>query len=132
MSTATLTSAVADAIADVRRAFPGAQLVESPDGTGGAFVIVEPVELGEAFAPQSTWLGFYLSPMLPDADVYPLYVGGDVTRADRSPLANPAIQAMTWRDRAALQLSRRSNRRDAAVSTPALKASNVVAWLRAL
>ncbi|WP_129789673.1 hypothetical protein [Promicromonospora panici] len=132
MSEATVTSAVAEALGGLRRAFPEAQIAETSDASGGLFVIIEPIQLGPEFSPKSTWLGMHLSPLLPDADTYPLYIGGGVTRADGSPITDTAIQSVAWQSRSALQLSRRSTRHDAAVSTPALKAGNVIAWFRSL
>jgi hypothetical protein len=41
----------------------------------------------------------------------------------------PAVQQVRWQDRPALQIFRRSNRRDAAVDNAALKAERIRRWL---
>lgn len=120
------------ALAGIRSTFSDAELTVESDGGGGAFVMLDRVDLGERYVPASSWYGFHLSPLLPDADVYPLYLDGTIARADGQPHHNPAIQSVAWRDRQALQLSRRSTRRNAAIDTPALKALNVLHWFREL
>ena len=64
----------------------------------------------------------------PYADVYPHFVRGDLTRLDGQPLGE-ATSPGTFDGRPAVQISRRSNRRDQA-ETPLLKALKVLEWLR--
>ncbi|HEY3546477.1 MAG TPA: hypothetical protein VGK17_10335 [Propionicimonas sp.] len=127
-----ITASVEAAIDGLRRAFPGVAMTVDHDGNGGAYVVMEQVDLGPTYLPATSWCGFHLSHQLPDGDVYPLYTGGEVARADGQPHSNSAIQHMAWRDRPALQLSRRSNRRDLTTWTPALKVLHVLAWFREL
>jgi hypothetical protein len=66
----------------LRRCFPDTQLDVLPEGNGGAYVFVSPVDLGEKFEPRTTWMGAHLTPQLPYSDVYPLFIGADVKRRD--------------------------------------------------
>jgi hypothetical protein len=91
-------------------------------------VVITGVDVGSHYAPSTTWLGFHASAAYPDADVYPHYVGGDLVRVDGQP-HGPAIQAVTWQNCPALQISRRSNHRDPAVDNAALKAERIRQWL---
>ena len=124
----TLTTAVTDAVGAVRAHFTGLPVEVTPDGAGGALVIINGVDVGPRYRPSTTWLGFHVSAAYPDADVYPHYVGGDLVRVDGQP-HGPAIQSVAWQGRQALQISRRSNHRDPAVDNAALKAERIHRWL---
>ncbi len=123
----TLAPAIAEAVEAVRSHFAGHPVEVHADGAGGVVVIIENVPVGSAYAPSMTWLGFHISAAYPDADVYPHYTGV-LARADGQP-HGPAVQQVQWQDRPALQISRRSNRRDAAVDNAALKAERIRRWL---
>src|SRR5262249_38478412 len=58
---------------------------------------------------------------------YPHYIGR-VDRVDGTPHSS-AVQAVTWQDREALQLSRKSNRGNPSRDTAALKAERGLSWL---
>lgn len=122
-----ITAAVSAAVAAVREHFAGHPVEAIPDGTGGAFVIVEDVEIGSTYTPSATWLGFQINAAYPSSDVYPHYVGR-ITRVDGSPHGE-AITDVEWQQRPALQLSRRSNRWRPGVDNAVLKAEKVIAWL---
>lgn len=114
---------VEEAIEDLRVGFPGAKVQVAEDGEGGAFVTLNSVGLDEeVFSQSETWIGFHLSCLLPDADVYPLHVRPDLARRDGRELkgegANPC---QNFQERPSMMLSRRSNRRDVGVDTPRLK-----------
>ncbi|MGV4982924.1 hypothetical protein ACVB8X_16325 [Streptomyces sp. NRAIS4] len=123
----TLVPAIAEAVEAVRSHFVGHPVAVRTDGAGGVVVIIEDVPVGSAYVPSVTWLGFQISAAYPDADVYPHYTGV-LTRADGQP-HGPAMQQVQWQDRPAMQISRRSNRRDAAVDNAALKAERIRRWL---
>ncbi|MFF5781133.1 hypothetical protein ACFY7Y_29930 [Streptomyces virginiae] len=123
----TLASAITEAVEAVRAQFTGHPVEVVPDGTGGVFVTVEDVPVGPSYAPAVTWLGFQISAAYPDADVYPHYVG-PLSRTDGQS-HGPAVQSTGWRGQPALQISRRSNRRDAIVDSAALKAERIRLWL---
>ena len=124
----TLASSVAGAVGAVRAHFTDSPVEVIPDGAGGAFVVISRVDVGPRHTPSITWLGFHISAAYPDADTYPHYVGGDLVRVDGQP-HGPAIQRVSWQDRPALQISRRSNHRNAAVDSAALKAERIRRWL---
>lgn len=125
-----MNSNVEQAIKSLREAFPNAAFAVEDDGAGGAYVRIEPVELGPRFIPQRTWVGGHLSPQLPYTDVYPLFIGSDVARADGVAFSAPIRPGHNFRGKPALQISRRTNRLDPAVQTPALKFQKVLHWLR--
>ena len=124
----TLAPPVADAVGAVPAHFADTPVEVTPDGAGGAFVIITSVDVGPRYTPSTTWLGFHISAAYPDADTYPHYVGGDLVRVDGQP-HGPAIQQVAWQDRPALQISRRSNHRNPAVDNAALKAERIRRWL---
>ncbi|MGO9751982.1 MAG: hypothetical protein ACLP8S_16220 [Solirubrobacteraceae bacterium] len=127
-----MNAAVATAIAHVVRAFPDATTQHLDDGQGGAFVIVDGLDLGPAFTPRTTWVGFAISPLYPRADVYPHYVRPDLAKSDGSMLTVPLNpgQVMPGFNRPATMVSRRSNRWDPARDTAVLKLHRVLLWFR--
>lgn len=115
-----------DAIEAVRDHFDGHSVEAVSDGAGGYFVTVSDVRLGPKYIPDSTWLGFHVNAAYPMSDVYPHYLGV-VVRADGSDHCS-AVQPVTWREKAALQLSRRSNGWNPMLDNAALKAEKVLTW----
>jgi hypothetical protein len=125
-----LTEAVAGAIEELRAAFPGVELIAREDGEGGAYVIIESVPLGAAYAAATTWIGFRITFTHPYSDVYPHYVRGDLARADGGPLGD-ATSTTTFEGRPAIQLSRRSPKRDVSLDSAVMKLLRVLDWLQA-
>lgn len=125
-----MTPTVESAIAELKTAFPEAAVTATEDGAGGASVIVEPVTLGPKFAPMKSWLGGHIAAQTPYADVYPLFLGADVVRADGSAWSDPVRPGHRFLDRPALQISRRSNRLDPSVQTATHKFQKVLHWLQ--
>lgn len=124
-----MTPSVSTAIEGLKKAFPGCTVsVLSEDGQGGAFVVLDNVELGEKFAPQSTWFGAHLPASLPYADIYPLFIGDNVRRADGFALVGP-FAPVGWQNRSAIQVSRRNNRFQAG-HTAASKFVKVIDFVR--
>jgi hypothetical protein len=124
-----VTPDVTKAIDEIRATFPDAQLSVREEPDGGAIVSVEPVDPGEQYRQRETWIGFRISFQYPYADVYPLFVRGDLARADGQPLGE-ATGDGTFEGRRAVQLSRRSNRLNPATDTAAIKVLKVLTWLR--
>lgn len=122
-----LTPPVAGAVEAVRANFADHTVEVSPDGAGGAFVIVNDVAVGVQYTPPSTWLGFHINAAYPSSDVYPHYVGV-LTRKDGQGLGE-AISGATWQGMPALQLSRKSNRWNPAIDNAANKAERILRWL---
>ena len=118
------------AVAELRTKFPGVKVTSQEDGDGGAIVTMFPIDPGPSYDQGETWLKFAISCQYPYSDVYPLFVRADLTRVDGSN-HGPGITVGSFQGESALQLSRRSNRRDPALDTAARKVARVIEWLQA-
>lgn len=135
-----LTPEVEQAVQELREAYPESTVSAIEDGQGGAFVTVDPVDLGEHITPRSSWIKFQITFQYPMADVYPLFIRGDAKRsagppANGTPLGEGTAFgqfAVNGQAEPAIQLSRRSNRLNPATDTAALKVEKVLTWLRSL
>jgi hypothetical protein len=132
---------VAQAIEELREAFPDSSVQFREDDDGGAFVAVYPVDIGVAFEPTRTWIGFHLTWPYPDADVYPLFIDAGITYVGGGAAPNahadgPLPTALSRGaqlpgfDLPAIQISRRSNRRNIDTDTAVQKVLRVVEFLR--
>jgi len=139
-----MTPEVEEAIGEIRRQYAGHTVLVGEDQHGGACVIVEDVALGAPYIQASSWIGFHITHSCPYADIYPHFVREDLQRVDRAAL-NEAMRAghqfplpgVVVRGhmpaRPAIQISRRSNRRDASgIETPLIKLLKVVQWVLSL
>jgi hypothetical protein len=134
---AALKSGVAKALDGLRNHFPNNPIEVAPTEVGGAFVIIEGVELGMPYRQSDTWVGFYLSDACPHDDTYPFYVRGDLSRADGAELKTPLHinqvfppTASTLPARASVMVSRRQkNQSSFAHETPLLKLLTVIKWM---
>ncbi len=125
-----MTPEVECAVRAIRETFVGATVLLEEDGAGGAYVIVEGVNLGPRFNPSETWLGGHLTAQVPYSDVYPLFMGAEVRWADSRAFSAPISAGHNFRGRGAIQLSRKSNRRDPKFEKPVTKFNKVLHWLR--
>jgi hypothetical protein len=114
----------------LRAQFPGSNVVVVDDPSGGAYVIVDQLDLGAKFLPSWSWLGAHLSPQLPYADIYPLFLGGDVRMASGAIWQAPVTPSHVFQGRNALQISLRSKGGDQLLQTPAQKFLKVLHWLK--
>jgi len=73
---------VSTAVDELRRQFSDSAFIIREDGQGGAYVIMEPVPIGSRYTPASTWFGFQIAAQYPYSDIYPIFIGADVTRVD--------------------------------------------------
>ena len=132
---------VEQGIDELRRGLPGCAVRVKEDPDGGAFVIVDSLCIGTAFEPTSSWVGFHMTFPYPDADVYPHFIDPVVTYtgAGAAPSKHPDGDLPTSLTRgatmpgfevAAIQVSRRSNRRDADTDTALHKLLRVLEFLR--
>lgn len=121
---------VASAVSELRACFVGVTVTAEDDGDGGAVVSMFPVDPGSPYVQRETWIKFAISYLYPDADVYPLFVRPDLARVDGNGHGE-GITSGEFQGEPALQLSRRSNRRDPAFDTAARKVAKVLEWLRA-
>lgn len=133
-----MTADVEAAIEELREAFPEATVTAVADPDGGAFVTVEPLDVGDRFIPRQTWVKFHITFQYPASDVYPHFVRPDLRRVDRPDISDSqpplgdatAMAAFPGDQQPAIQLSRRSNKLDPATDTAALKLLKVLRWLR--
>lgn len=131
---------VASAVKELQEAYPNATVTAVPDGSGGAFVTVDPVDVSSRYAPSRTWIKFHITFQYPLADVYPHFVRPDLRRADGQtpgglplgPGSSPGAFTMNGVQEPAIQLSRRSNNLNPAVDTAVLKLEKVLEWLKGL
>jgi hypothetical protein len=111
--------AVVDAVKELVEGLPDSTVTAVEDSDGGAFVLVEPIDVGSRFAPSETWVGFHITFSYPEADVYPHFIDAGVKYVGEGPTPNqhpdgdlPTAlsrgQALPHFDRAAIQISRRS------------------------
>ena len=128
--TARVTEAVTRAIEEIKQTFPNATVTATPDGEGGAYVTVDPVQLSDIYKQAETWLGARITFQYPFCDIYPLYVREDLARKSDAALGEAMSQGNQFHGRPAVQVSRRSNHWNAAVDTAALKFLKVLSWIR--
>lgn len=124
---------VSRAIEQVRAQFPNSSVNVKEDDQGGAYLLVDPVDLGQTYteATRLTWIGFHVSFQYPFADVYPHHVRNDLTRRDGRPLGEGMGQSrFEGFGRDSIQLSRRSNNRDSNLETALHKLLKVIQWAR--
>ena len=123
---------VVEAIEELKRAFPSSAITVAEDGQGGARVIIEQVELGARFVPDSTWMGGHITSLYPHADIYPVFIGGEVQRGDGVPFQVPVTHGATFMDRPAIQVSRMNNQMHLARQTALAKFLKIVHFLEML
>ncbi len=124
-----MTPEVKAAIQELESCFPEAEVVTTDTGDGGADVCISQIDLGSMYAQRETWLKFTISFQYPYADVYPLFVRPDLSRADGQEHGE-GISLQEFKGEPAIQLSRRSNRLNPASDTAAVKVIKVLEWLR--
>lgn len=138
-----MTPAVSKAVDAIRSQFGGDNVLVAADRDGGAYVIVERVPIGAPFSQVVSWIGFHIPSTCPYADVYPHFVVPDLARLDGGPLGEGLSTGHSFPDqgslktqgampaRPAMQVSRRSNRKDSAgIETPLHKLLKVIQWLK--
>ena len=100
---------VSQAIEELKRQFVTSSLTVREDGQGGAYVVMEPVALGPKYRPEMSWIGFQIPAQYPYADIYPVFIGGNVVRADGVAFAVPVTPGHNFEGRPAIQISRRNS-----------------------
>ena len=124
-----VTPEVEDAIEELKVVFRGHRIEATPDGQGGAYVVVDDLPLGAQYQPERSWIGFVIGFQYPAADIYPFFTDPNLGRVDGAPLGEGFTQPVTWHDRATTQISRRSYGWNPAEDTAALKLAKVLEWL---
>lgn len=123
---------VLDAIEELKRAFPASAVTAVEDGQGGARVIIETVDIGERYCPRVTWIGGHITALYPNADIYPVFVGGDLRRCDSRAFEIPITAGVTFEGRPALQVSRMNNQMHLARQTALAKFLKILHFLETL
>ena len=123
---------VAIAIDELRRGFPAATVWSEPDREGGAYVIVEDIDIGPRYAPSSIWLGGHITALYPYADIYPLFMDGSVRRVDGVKFVPPVTLGHEFAGRPAIQVSRANNHTQNFPQTALAKFVKVVHFLEHL
>ena len=100
---------VAGAIEELKCKFPEAVVTVTEDSDGGVYVILEGMDIGERYTPRTTWLGAHIPALYPYADLYPVFMGSEVARADGRPFVAPVTPGAHFAGRPAIQISRRNN-----------------------
>jgi hypothetical protein len=124
---------VAQAIGQMQGAFPNAAVETREDGQGGAYVVVNPVDLGPVYteATRHTWIGFHVSFQYPISDVYPHHVRPDLARADGQAFGTGmGVARFEGFARDSVQFSRRTREGAWAQQSALLKLQKVIEWAR--
>lgn len=122
-------SAVEEAVAEIRDAFPDAEVTTTEDGEGGAHVLVNRVPLADFYAQRDTWVGFHITYTYPFSDVYPHFVREDLRYTNGSGLRDGLSSGQNYQGHKAVQVSRKSNSLNPATDTALLKLYKVLRWL---
>lgn len=120
------------AVEELRRAFPGTELTVQEDGSGGAYVILENMDIGTRFAPASSWMGGHVPAQYPYADIYPVFMDAGVRRSDGRDFEIPITPGASFAGRPAMQISRRNNQIGAGSQTAVSKFLKILDFLEKL
>ncbi len=123
---------ISSAIEELKRQFCAATFIVREDDQGGAYVIMEPIELSRKYRPDSIWVGFQIPAQYPYADIYPVFIGGDVTRADGTTFQAPITPGHNFEGRVALQVSRRNSAAQSGFQKASTKILKVLDFLEKL
>ena len=66
--------AVQKALNELVEGLPDAKVTAENDPDGGAYVLVDDVDLGPAFRPRRSWIAFQITWTYPESDVYPHFI----------------------------------------------------------
>lgn len=134
-------AAVAEAVDELIAGLPQANVQAEADPEGGAYVRIDEVDIGPAFEPRKTWIAFQITWAYPDADVYPHFIDPGIRYVGQGPAPNqyPEGNLPTSMTRGAetpgsknpaIQISRRSNKRNAETDTALQKLLRVLDFVR--
>lgn len=120
---------VQQALESVQQSLAPEEWVIESDGAGGVRLRFGPVKLAQTYVQRESWMAAHLVAQLPYADIYPIFLRGDLSRVDGKALEAPLTGGHQFMGMAAVQASRRSPRRDAAIETAAMKFLKVLDWV---
>jgi hypothetical protein len=125
-----VSSEIVAAVVGIREDFPGHCVHAWLNGSGGAYVVIDQVDIGDRWSTQTTWLGFHINYTYPEGDVYPHFLRADLQRAEQGALAAPFNASGEFAGQPATVLSRASHQRDLETFTASRKARSVISFLR--
>lgn len=114
----------------LRLDFPDSNVTYASDGSGGGAAIVDPVDLGPQYTPRESWIGAQLTPALPFADIYPVFIDGAIARSDGKEHRAPISKGHSFAGRSAIQVSLRTNNLMATVEAAASKFTKALHFIR--
>lgn len=123
---------VSTGIEELKRQFSTACFAVREDGQGGAYVLMQPMALGPRYRPSETWIGFHIPAQYPYADIYPVFIGGDVVRADGVEFAVPVTRGHSFEGRTAIQVSRRNGAAQSGMQKVTAKILKILDFLEKL
>jgi hypothetical protein len=123
---------VSSGIEELKRQFGASTLTVREDGQGGAYVVMEPVTLGPKYKPEVTWVGFQIPAQYPYADIYPVFIGGNIARANGTPFNAPVTPGHHFEGRPAIQVSRRNSAAQSGLQKVGAKILKVLDFLERL
>ena len=123
---------VAEAIEELKQAFPSSAVTADEDGQGGVYAFVERVDIGPRFAPSITWMGGHIAALYPYADIYPVFIDAAVSRIDGRGFDPPITHGHNFAGRPAIQISRRNNQVQNCRQTAVAKFVKVLDFLEKL
>ena len=119
-------------IEELKRQFNTSSFTIREDGQGGAYVLMEPVLLGPRYQPEATWIGFQIPAQYPYADIYPVFIGAEIVRADRVAFTAPITPGHQFEGRSAIQVSRRNGAAQAGLQRASAKILKILDFLEKL
>ena len=125
-----MATTIEDVLQILREDFPDSTVTYTPDGSGGGAAIVDPVDLGPQYTPCESWIGAQLTPALPFADIYPVFIDGAITRVDGREHQTPISKGHSFAGRSAIQVSLRTNNLMATVEAAASKFTKALHFIR--
>lgn len=99
---------VSSSIEELKKQFNNSTFTIRDDESGGAYITIDNIYLGERFRPTHSWVGFQIPAQYPYADIYPVFIGGDVVRVDGIPFVAPVTLGHSFEGKPAIQVSRRN------------------------
>jgi hypothetical protein len=123
---------VSSGIEELKRQFNASSFTIREDGQGGAYVVMEPITLGPKYRPADTWVGFHIPAQYPYADIYPVFIGGNVVRVDGTPFSSAVTPGHNFEGRPAIQVSRRNTAAQSGMQKVGAKILKVLIFLENL
>ena len=125
--------AVEKGLEQLRKHFIGSEVSIKEDGNGGAYVMVDSVDLGPCYSEETrhTWIGFHLAYNYPIPDIYPHHTRHDLTRADGAalPAGMHGGNNFTGFDRPSVMISRRTTESSSWIDQTAVaKLLKIIEW----